>query len=168
MGGEIRLESEFGSGSVFTVRINQVQRSQPGSAGLAVSRSAGGGSMAGSALRVLLVDDVPMNLKVLGAMLKKLNIRSVSANSGPEALRLLDEGDSFDLVLTDLWMPEMSGSELAEILAGDERFRSVPVVAVTADTQAVSEAPKRFQGILLKPITPESLEKIIREVLERK
>ena len=168
MGGEIRLESELGSGSVFTVRINQVQRSQPGSAGLAVCRSAGGGSMAGSALRVLLVDDVPMNLKVLGAMLKKLNIRSVSANSGPEALRLLAEGDSFDLVLTDLWMPEMSGSELAEILAGDERFRSVPVVAVTADTQAVSEAPKRFQGILLKPITPESLEKIIREVLEWK
>ena len=41
-------------------------------------------------------------------------------------------------------------------------------ITVTADTQAVSEAPKRFQGILLKPITPESLEKIIREVLERK
>ena len=116
--------------------------------------------------RILIVDD-EHNTREAMARYLRLRFNVATAADGGEAIELLKHED-FDLVLTDLWMPEMSGSELAEILAGDERFRSVPVVAVTADTQAVSEAPKRFQGILLKPITPESLEKIIREVLERK
>lgn len=115
--------------------------------------------------RVLLVDDVALNLKVLEAMLKKLDISAACAGSGEEALRLLRDTPRFDAVLTDLWMPGMNGFELARRIAESADWRSIPVVAVTADTQVLAGKAGVFRDILLKPITRESLHKMFEHIL---
>lgn len=123
------------------------------------------GDSARAPIRMLLVDDVPMNLKLLQAILNRLNVECTLAYSGPEALRLLKERQlRFDAVLTDIWMPGMSGAELAGQILSDPGI-ALPVIAVTADAEALSAQEKVFDSILLKPITAASLEKMIREVL---
>ncbi len=67
------------------------------------------------------------------------------------------------MILTDLWMPGMSGIELVEHLTGDPRWKQIPVSAVTADVQIAAEKRALFTDLLLKPITLDSL----REVLGR-
>ena len=63
-------------------------------------------------------------------------------------------------------MPEMNGTELAERIAASAR--PVPVIAVTADTQIAADLPGVFNGVLLKPITPDVLRKVIHGVLQNK
>ena len=84
---------------------------------------------------ILAVDDVALNLKVLGAVLRRLNHTCLLAASAEEAIRLLQDGADVDMVFTDMWMPNMNGQQLAEHLKANDRFRNLPVIAVTADVQ---------------------------------
>lgn len=161
MGGDIGLESKPGKGSCFIIRLERVETAEADD-GRNVENAAF--PAVGVRARVLLVDDVPMNLKVLAAMLGKLEIGSVCAVSGREALDILRKDREFQLVLTDLWMPEMDGAELAEKIHAEPATAHLPVVAVSADTRVVNEGSGVFQGTLLKPITLASLEKILPAV----
>ena len=107
----------------------------------------------------LVVDDVPVNLLVEKAMLQRAGVAEiVTAGSGAAALATLESHGAFDLVLTDLWMPEMDGYELCAKLRADKRWKALPVYAVTADVEArKSVAERGFDGILLKPVTVEAL-----------
>ncbi len=159
MNGRILLESEEGRGSTFTIELKGVPRVSAGGEPEAkmerVSASVSGG-------RALIVDDVTLNLKVLSALLARFGIESVSATSGSEALEVLKRDRKFDFVLTDMWMPEMNGVELAEEIRGDAALADLRIVAVTADTEAkLSFAPGVFTGVLLKPISNEKLEKLL-------
>ena len=107
--------------------------------------------------QVVLVDDVPMNLKVLQTMLKKLDVNCVLAESAEKALEILQQGWQFDIILTDLWMPGLSGSAFADLLKRNEQTAGIPVVAVTADTQITSEDAQKFRQVLTKPITRQAL-----------
>ena len=160
MGGEIEVASEPGKGSAFTICLKAMEFQQISSdrAGTLSTEQA---ALHGSG-RALLVDDVAMNLRILGAMLKRLGVDCIFAESGAEALRIL-ETERPGIILTDLWMPGMSGSELVRRLAADAEWKQIPVVAVTADVQISAEERKLFTDLLLKPITLVSL----REMLER-
>ncbi len=156
MGGRIVLESEVDCGSTFTVELERVEFI---SAANSPERSATETLPAAvaSGTRVLLVDDVPMNLKVLSAMLRKFNFSIRSAGSGREALARLQE-ESVDFVLTDMWMPEMNGSELAAAIRADAGLSSVRLIAVTADTANADNFPMGyFDAVLLKPVSQEKL-----------
>ena len=113
----------------------------------------------------LVVDDVPVNLLVEQAMLKRAGVAEVvTAPSGTAALEALEKHGAFDLVLTDLWMPEMDGYALCAHLRADERWRKLPVYAVTADVEARKIAAERgFDGLLLKPVTIESLARFLSD-----
>lgn len=161
MGGTIQLHSEEGKGSCFTLAFEHVPAECKAAA---VRHSDVFSQERWRKSRLLLVDDVPMNLKVLQAMLRGLEIDSVCAASGSEALEILRKDSAFSLVLTDLWMPGMSGSELAKRIHETEATARLPVIAVSADTQVANEGSGVFQGTLLKPITLASLEKILSEV----
>lgn len=112
--------------------------------------------------RVMIVDDVPVNLKILTAMLKQLGIESIPAGSAKEALEQLKIRKP-EMILTDLWMPEMNGTELAEHLAKSPDTAGIPVFAITADSQALGNLPETFSGILLKPVTLAALRKSLHE-----
>lgn len=120
-----------------------------------------------SQLSILVVDDVPMNLKVLSAILRKLKARPITARSGAEALELLKKAQA-DLVLTDLWMPGMNGDELAAAIHKLDGMANLTVYAVTADMDAKNHFDqKEFSDILLKPVTLDGLQKLLNRNCRR-
>ena len=178
MGGELRLESEPGKGSTFTGVLRSVavapalpSPDSPASTPSTVSTASTAStpstaSTASHPVRsALVVDDVPVNLLVEQAMLKRAGVAEViTAPSGTAALEALEKHGAFDLVLTDLWMPEMDGYALCAHLRADERWRKLPVYAVTADVEARKVAAERgFDGLLLKPVTIESLARFLSD-----
>ena len=157
MGGELTIDSEVGKGSTFTVTLPDVKTAAPpdipdGETGR-IARSGPPPS------RVLVVDDSPVNRAVLKALLAKLGVHDVTlASNGREALGALKGETRFDLVLSDLWMPEMDGRELVHAIRADAAIASLPVYLVTADVEARTQAAANgFTGVLLKPITLERL-----------
>lgn len=103
--------------------------------------------------RILVIDDDPLGVEILMAFLQTLGHEAVVATGGPEGLRLM-ETNKFDLVLTDLGMPEMSGWDVAQ--AAKTRLPSLPVVLVTGWGDHID--PSRLAGtgvdvVLTKPYT---------------
>ena len=159
MGGKLSAESTPGKGSTFTVRLENVKYQSSSRQDMAESgaETVNFNSPAGGNIQALLVDDVAMNLKVLQAMLKKMNVSCILAESAEEALELLRKGRRADIILTDLWMPGLSGSAFADLLKQNEATAKIPVVAVTADTQMPAEEAVKFRQVLTKPITRQAL-----------
>jgi signal transduction histidine kinase/HPt (histidine-containing phosphotransfer) domain-containing protein/ActR/RegA family two-component response regulator len=157
MEGKIRLESEYGKGSVFTVLIpltegdlNQIEKS--GFSHISLT--------AGEA-RVLVVDDSQINIKVAAAYLARYGIQSDAASDGNEAIRMI-QGNSYDLVFMDHMMPEMDGIEATRFIRSMDggEYRDLPIVALTAN--AVMGAKETFleagmNDFIAKPINPEAL-----------
>lgn len=111
--------------------------------------------------KLLLVDDVPENLVALVALLgQEDGLDLHTAGSGPEALELLLRHD-YALALLDVHMPEIDGFELAELMRGNPRTRSVPIIFLTANPH---EPQRLFRGyeagavdFLIKPVEPRVL-----------
>ena len=82
-------------------------------------------------VKCLLVDDLAENLLALRALLRSEDVELLEARSGAEALELLLVHD-VALVLLDVQMPDMDGFEVAELMRGSERTRSVPIIFITA------------------------------------
>ncbi|HEY9011630.1 MAG TPA: response regulator, partial [Devosia sp.] len=81
--------------------------------------------------RVLIVDDIPTNVRLLEARLTAEYFEVVTASSGREALAICDEQD-IDIVLLDVMMPEMDGFEVCQRLKSDEHTAHIPVLMITA------------------------------------
>ncbi|MFO1424077.1 MAG: two-component system response regulator [Candidatus Competibacteraceae bacterium] len=106
---------------------------------------------------VLVVDDVPGNLMVLGELLRDAGYRVKAATSGRAALGYATQQPRPDLILLDVMMPEMDGYEVLEHLHADPATRSIPVIFLTA----LSDARDEEQGLALgaadyitKPFNP--------------
>jgi CheY-like chemotaxis protein len=93
--------------------------------------------------RILVVDDVPANLRLLEARLSAEYFDVVTAASGAEALALC-ERDECDLVLLDVMMPDMDGFEVCRRLKVNPATHHIPVVMVTALDQATDRVAGRF------------------------
>jgi len=166
--GEINVESELGEGSTFTVRMPvQVDqaRAEAALSGQAVAKRAELEpekiDLAG--IRVLCVDDSEINLMVVTNALTKAGARVTKALSAGQALELV-ESDSFDLVLTDISMPEMDGEELQSRLA--DRYPDLPVIAVTGNVLEEDSArfySEGFVAVLSKPVGAEILVRTVRD-----
>ncbi len=85
-------------------------------------------------IMILIVDDVPKNIQVVGTILKKEGYRLAFAKSGKMALDLTRK-TRFDLILLDILMPEMDGFEVCERLKSDPATRDIPVMFLTAKTE---------------------------------
>jgi two-component system cell cycle response regulator len=92
--------------------------------------------------RVLVVDDLEQNLRLLETKLNSEYYNVICATSGKEALLLANE-KSPDVILLDVMMPEMDGFEVCKILKNDPRTSSIPVVMVTA----LNDQEDRVQGL---------------------
>ena len=89
----------------------------------------------GDTLRVLVVDDEPINRRVLENFLDSQRFDTTVAADGAEALRLIEE-QAFDLVLLDIMMPKMSGYEVCETLRERHSIEELPIIFLTAKTQS--------------------------------
>ncbi|MDO4558513.1 MAG: ATP-binding protein, partial [Planctomycetia bacterium] len=171
MGGKLDLRSKPGEGSTFEARLENVifypkvpstdagKTRETGPTENSSEETSEDSAAIRAEISVLVVDDVALNLKVLCTMCEKIGVGTiVSATTGAAALDELEKR-SFDFVLTDLWMPEMDGHELLKKIRADSRFDRVIVIAVTADREAMRDT--RFDHMILKPVTMESLKKIL-------
>jgi CheY-like chemotaxis protein len=110
--------------------------------------------------RILVVDDESLNREVLCRRLEREGCRPTGADSGSAALSLL-HAESYDAILLDMLMPEMSGLEVLQTLKADDRLRFVPVIMLSAHTEVERVArclelgaedylPKPINSVLLR------------------
>jgi len=119
--------------------------------------------------RILVVDDEETIREIVSSMLKGANFQTRQASSGVEALSVLESGDEFDLVLSDLMMAEMDGIALLE--HSKERYPDMPFVMVTAmnDISVALQALRNgAYDYLLKPFEREQLLATVRRALENR
>ncbi|GAB3013705.1 hybrid sensor histidine kinase/response regulator [Spirosoma pulveris] len=158
MGGDIRVESEEGTGTTFrfTLVCQTVAQQKQGLAYGPDSLIAG--------KSVLLVDDNQTSLQVLRMQLEHWHLRPALAGSGREALALMAQHGPYDLVITDQQMPEMDGIELAGKLKSN--FPDVPVILLSwvGDQRRKAHADL-FSGMITKPIHYNHLGQSIHQAL---
>jgi len=167
MNGEIELESELGKGSTFRVILNDVRYVEHDKASDVVKHRKDQTiriNIVSLNTKVLIVDDVPMNLKVLGIILKRMNVPFVAAGSAKEALEVLErETGVITHVLTDIWMPETNGEGLARAIRANPAWKDIRIAAQTADVEAQDNFDASvFDRILSKPLTPEKVQAFLR------
>ena len=123
------------------------------------------------AARILIVDDIEMNLTVAAGLLKKTEIRVDTALGGKEALRLTEE-NKYDVLFIDDRMPGMSGGEMLRELRSrtDDPNSAVPCIVLTANAIAGardSYMKQGFEDYLSKPIDGTELEKMLQRYLPK-
>ena len=116
-----------------------------------------GGTRRGS---ILVVDDEPLNLKAMEALLAEADCQVVTASSGREALWRILRTD-FALILLDVRMPEMDGFETAGLIRRLKRSRHTPIVFLTAAGEQAEWVQRGYEAggvdYLVKPVDPEVL-----------
>jgi signal transduction histidine kinase/DNA-binding NarL/FixJ family response regulator/HPt (histidine-containing phosphotransfer) domain-containing protein len=183
MGGTITVESEYGKGSVFTVKFRQ-QFVADGVIGVEVVNSLKKFRYADhkrrrgqnlvrinlSYARVLVVDDVTVNLDVAKGMMKPYRLLIDCATNGQEAIDAIRaEKVRYNAIFMDHMMPGIDGVEATRIIReeiGTEYAKTVPIIALTANAIAGNEEiflSKGFQAFLTKPIEPARLDAVIHE-----
>jgi putative nucleotidyltransferase with HDIG domain len=119
--------------------------------------------------RILIVDDEDSIREVVSSMLSSSGFACTQAQSGREALALLQSGEEFELMLSDMMMPVMDGEAL--LAATKERFPDIPVVMVTAMHDisiALNAIRNGAYDYLLKPFDREQLLATVRRALENR
>jgi DNA-binding response OmpR family regulator len=112
-----------------------------------------------SAARILVVDDEAAIVQVVAIKLRNANLEVETAGDGAEALAML-RARPFDLVVTDLQMPELNGIELARAMSADAALRGIPVLMLTARGHLLREGEADDANIALvvhKPFSPRAL-----------
>jgi two-component system, sensor histidine kinase and response regulator len=158
MGGRVWLESEAGRGSRFHFVVRLGVQATGREVGMPADLQN---------LRVLIVDDHPVNRQVLEEMIASWQMTPVAVAGAVEALETLrDAVDPFGLVLTDAMMPDHDGFELAREIRKDPLLSHVKVIMVTS---AGLEPSPRGQGavdhVLTKPVKHSELLEAIQSVM---
>ncbi len=141
MGGEIWVESEAGKGAVFSFSIVAKAES-------AVQRVVQRLEFKGK--RVLVVDDLAVNRKILKQQLESQGMTVVGVASGMDALELLTAREKFDVGILDMHMPEMDGIELATKIPALSHRRSLPLIMLSSMGQR-DNTNGLFTAVLTKP-----------------
>ncbi|SEQ60645.1 Signal transduction histidine kinase [Lachnospiraceae bacterium NE2001] len=175
MGSELKVESQYGVGSIFSFELWQrIENDEP--LGDYQKESSADGkterykeSFRAPDAHILVVDDTNMNLLVIVNLLKKTGIKIDTALNGPDSITLAGK-NNYDIILMDQRMPGMDGTEaMQEIRKIDsEKARKTPIICLTADV--IRGARERylelgFDDYLTKPVEGAELESMILKYL---
>ena len=179
MGSRIQVESEYGKGSVFSFDLEQriINPAPIGDFHENIRKMARDyryrAAFVAPEAKVLVVDDNEINRKVFTGLLKQTRVQVTEAASGRDCLDLVRK-QHFDLIFLDHMMPEMDGIEtmrhMKEMPENENLNRDTPVIILTANaiTGVREEYLKMgFDEYLSKPIEPEKLENMIRDMLPK-
>jgi CheY-like chemotaxis protein len=186
MGGSIHVESEYGIGSVFSVKIKQAHIDDETigeelASGLKSLKFSGARRKKTAEpkllrlpyTRVLVVDDVPTNLEVAKGMLESYGMIVDCMESGQQAIdSIREEKIKYNAIFMDQIMPEMDGIETVSVIRNKiktEYAMTVPIIALSANAACGQEAmflTKGFQAFLSKPVDSASLNEIIKKYVQ--
>lgn len=120
-------------------------------------------------MKFLIVDDSPTMRRIVINALKTFDYNEfMEAGDGKEALALL-EANSFDFVITDWNMPNMTGLELTVAIRASDKFKHLPILMVTTrglKSDIIDALKARVNNYVVKPFTPQLLKEKIDAVLE--
>ncbi len=182
MAGNISVESEYGKGSTFHVRLRQSLVSDlpigkevaENLMGLRYTLSKRASNrkhvrIGLSYAHVLVVDDVETNLDVVKGMLRPYRVKVDCAASGHEAVKMIrSEVPRYDAIFMDHMMPGMDGIEATRIIReeiGTDYARNIPIIALTANAIVGNEEvflSQGFQAFISKPIDMQRLDSVLR------
>ena len=161
--GDITVESELGKGTTFNVYLPSIEADVSNAEEVSVQLPKGSEG-------ILLVDDEKVIVDVMKTMLESLGYNVTAGTSSIEALEAFkNDPDRFNLVITDMTMPNMTGKELA----GEVRAvrAGMPVILCTGYSEQINKNEAEAMGInafLMKPIVMSRMANTIREVLDEK
>jgi signal transduction histidine kinase/ActR/RegA family two-component response regulator len=164
MGGRLWLTSEYGAGSTFSVAVPYVPAEKGAGEALPVDLL----EFTAPDVKVLVVDDIEINLELTQAMLDAFGIDADLASRGEIALELARK-KNYDLIFMDHMMPGMDGIETTRQVRGlGGSYADIPIIALTANVINGAETmflENKFSGFLAKPIEFASLNKCLRQWL---
>ena len=117
------------------------------------------------AQKVLIIEDTAINLTLFTILFKKSGYDVHGANNAKEGLKMA-KVMSFDLILCDLKMAGMDGSQLISLMKAEERLKNIPIVVISANTLEEMRVDKSLvAGYIAKPVQPGILIKKIQSIL---
>ena len=174
MHGTIQVNSQYGKGSIFTVNIPQgiISDLPIGNLTNAYNNqhiSYTSDDLVAPDASILVVDDVPVNIKVFCGLLKDTMLQIDTATSGREALRKI-RSNTYDIIFLDHMMPDLDGIETLKLIneMTESKKKHTPVIMLTANAILGAKEEylqKGFDDYLSKPIQKDRLMKLIRQYL---
>ena len=159
MGGEIKVDSEEGQGTTFSFniqcKVGQVSKRQYANFNVAGNQGK----------KVLIIDDNATNLSILKAQLELWKLIPTLALSGKQAIEIVKSGEKFQLVISDMQMPEMDGVGTAEALKAI--IPNVPIILLSSvGDESRSKYPHLFSSVLTKPVKQAQLCSLVQSELK--
>ena len=155
MQGNIVVSSNVGEGSCFRVQLPTQFAAQEQETPISCPE-----------LTVLLIEDVPLNAEIAIGLLEQRGHNVIHAETGEDAIALLETEDDIDLVLLDMQLPDMNGEEIAQYIRQEPRLAGLPIVVLSAN---VRKAEEQLQGLhidnaLAKPISTSRLDAVLAQL----
>jgi signal transduction histidine kinase/CheY-like chemotaxis protein len=158
MNGDITVASNYGEGSTFTVTLTQeIRDAAPikNAPKKTIGKSETTGCFTAPEASVLVVDDIPTNLKVMEGLLAPYKMQVITCTSGAEAIEKA-AAQNYDIVFLDHLMPDMDGIEAMGILRSlNDFYAASPLIALTANALSGMREmyiEKGFSDFLAKPV----------------
>lgn len=174
MGGSISVRSEKNKGSEFTVRLSLDRQSKEDirKACEAIEAKSRAEAVDFNGMRLLLVDDMPVNRQIAVKLLERQGFEVETAENGKEAVDRVKmaEPGYYKAVIMDVQMPVMNGYDACRIIRNmdDEERRKIPVIAMTANAFAEDVRKAKEAGMnahIAKPIDVKNMTDVLTEVL---
>lgn len=117
--------------------------------------------------KILIADDSDDIRSLIKMTLKFKGYAVDECDDGQKALDALNANSAYDLLITDIAMPRMTGLQLVEKLRADDRFAKLPIVVCSAENKAIQEdiLTKGASTILVKPFSPKDLLDLVGRIL---
>ena len=160
--GQIKVNTEIGKGTSFNVYIPLMDKRDT------YETIEGRADHPAGNERILLVDDEESIAKLEKLMLERLGYQVTIRNSSPDALQTLKfSAESFDLVITDMTMPNMTGDKLAKEMIALRP--DLPIIICTGFSERINQEKAEafgIKGFLMKPVVKSDLAQMVRKVLD--
>jgi CheY-like chemotaxis protein/nitrogen-specific signal transduction histidine kinase len=173
MGGELTVESEYGKGSEFTMRVKQkVTDKTPIGGGTNKKQSAehvNSSHFTAEEARVLVVDDNKVNVTVIKSLLKRALIKTDTALSGKECIKMTKE-NTYDIILLDHMMPELDGVDTLKMIRNDDGNKNKDGIIIVLTANAIAGCREMylecgFDDYFSKPILADDFEELLIKYL---
>lgn len=158
MNGVITVHSESGIGTTFSFTIKCLINQE------SILQYVHFNTAGSEGKKVLLVDDNKTNLTILETLLTQWKLIPTLASSGEQALEILGRSSQFDLVITDMHMPDMDGLQLSRHIK--TKHPSIPIILLSSvGDESKKKYPDLFSSVLTKPVKQQQLNRVIHKAL---